>query len=229
MPRRYLIQGLTVFLLLVVAGIFAAVGALHLDNRADAASPEISASNPNACGKTEFVPVTVAFDSAWASVFGHDSARRALSIMASSSAIYAPDCFQFQVVQTMQWDPSTPPTSIRHLDGEVASGLPYFRGRFLIYFSGEQFRGNTDGLGGGTHAVVEYHPGHPFLDTVVTAHELGHLLGFNHNKPPCGCLMDPSGAHTKLSPLHAKELIEASQSEGNPLSALQALAHTSGN
>lgn len=173
------------------------------------------------------IPVSVAFDSAWTSVFGSRASDEARSAVASSSAVYAPYCFEFQVVQTTLWNPREVPGTIHELYGDVATELSHRKGRFLVYLTGHTFQGSVDGLAGDDDAIVEYHPNDPHMDVVVTAHELGHLLGFYNNSVSCGCLMDPSGTTTVLSTQHADELIAAADSDSYSVNTVPIPAHTS--
>ena len=80
--------------------------------------------------------------------------------------------------------------------GHIFTTSPATPGQLVIGLTGRQVS-RVDGLAhvGHIHLLARPHPGQPQFDSLVVAHEIGHLLGADHHEceHDYDCVMAPKG------------------------------------
>ncbi len=142
------------------------------------------------------LPVVIAVDEAWRETYGEGAEARASQLLVDANSILELAGIGLSVADYRNWSSEGNSGSMSQLLGHLDDTVPAMPGQLVIGLTGRQVS-REDGLAhvGHIHLVARPHPDMPYLDGLVVAHEIGHLLGADHHE--CDhdyqCVMAPKG------------------------------------
>ncbi len=142
------------------------------------------------------LPVVIAVDEAWRETYGEGAEARASQLLVDANSILEPTGIHLSVAEYRNWSSEGNSGSMSQLLGHLDDTVPAMPGQLVIGLTTRQVS-RVDGLAhiGHIHLLARSHPGQPQFDSLVVAHEIGHLLGADHHE--CDhdyqCVMAPKG------------------------------------
>ena len=140
--------------------------------------------------------VVIAVDEAWQQTYSAGAEARARQLLVDANSILELAGIGLSVADYRSWSSEGKGGSMSQLLAHLDDTVPAIAGQLVIGLTGRQVS-RVDGLAhvGHIHLLVRPHPGKPQLDSLVVAHEIGHLLGADHHEcdHAYDCVMAPKG------------------------------------
>ncbi len=148
------------------------------------------------------IPVVVATDDAWQEAYGGEGERAADRVIDDVNDILQPTGVNLAIAGHVGWAGSGANESMAEMLEQLEDSSPAQPGRLVIGLTGRQLS-RVDGVArvGESHLVARLHQNRPRSDGPVVAHEVGHVLGAEHDecRHEFQCVMAPKGP---LQPAH---------------------------
>ena len=145
---------------------------------------------------TRSVEVVLATDEAWQQTYSAGAEARARQLLVDANSILEPAGIALSIAEYRSWSTEGNGGSMSQLLGHLDDTVPATPGQLVIGLTARQVS-RVDGLAhvGHIHLLARSHPGEPQLDSLVVAHEIGHLLGADHHEceHDYDCVMAPKG------------------------------------
>ncbi len=128
------------------------------------------------------VPVVVASDDSWRLAHAANVDSAALDLIGEANDILRPAGVSLTVVGHVAWASGDGQRTMSGMLDHLDASVPARPGQIVVGLTNRHVS-RVDGIAhvGHVHMVARSHPAAPAYDSVVVAHEVGHLLGAGHH------------------------------------------------